>query len=83
MRPHRSIRQSLNAGGYDFPDTPSSAALTATDRFAMSFFAEKLRVVPLSTHLPLVDAIKRVTKDNLIDLIRFSNEQLSNLLAAS
>jgi len=74
-------KESLNAGGYDFPGhTEFLAALTNTDRFAMSFFAEKLRVVLLSTHLPLVDAIKRVKKDNLIDLIRFSSEQLSSLL---
>ena len=74
-------KESLNAGGYEFPGhTEFLAALTGTTRFAMSFFAEKLRVVLLSTHLPLVDAIKRVTQDNLIDLIRFSNDQLSNLL---
>ena len=74
-------KESLNAGGYNYPGhTEFLAALTGTKRFAMSFFADKLRVVLLSTHLPLVDAITRVTTSNLIDLITFSSEQLSNLL---
>ena len=74
-------KESLNAGGYDFPGhTEFLARLTGTETFAMSFFAEDLRVVLLSTHLSLVDAIKRVTKNNLVDLIRFADVQLSNLL---
>lgn len=74
-------KASLNAGGYNFPGhTEFLAELTGTKRFAMSFFADKLCVVLLSTHLSLTDAIMRVTKDNLVDLIRFANDQLSGLL---
>ena len=74
-------KKALNAGGYDFPGhTEFLASLTDTGEFAMSFFAEKLRVVLLSTHLSLTDAIGRVTKDNLVRLIGFSNAQLSGLL---
>lgn len=74
-------KRALNAGGYTFPGhTEFFAALTDTNDFAMSFFAEKLRVVLLSTHLPLTAAIKKVTKQNLIDLIEFSNVQISRLL---
>ena len=74
-------KRALNAGGYAFPGhTEFFAALTDTSDFAMSFFAEKLRVVLLSTHLPLTDAIKQVTKQNLIDLIEFSNAHISRLL---
>jgi 4-hydroxythreonine-4-phosphate dehydrogenase len=46
----------------------------------MSFFAGELRVVLLSTHLPLIKAIEKVTKDNLISLIMFAAEQLTRLL---
>ena len=50
-------KESLALGGYDFPGhTEFLANLTGTNDFAMSFFAEKLRVVLLSTHLPLSDA---------------------------
>jgi 4-hydroxythreonine-4-phosphate dehydrogenase len=74
-------KKALNAGGYNFPGhTEFLAELTDTKDFAMSFFADKLRVVLLSTHLSLVDAIKQVTKENLVHLISFSNEQLERLL---
>src|SRR4030095_476693 len=74
-------KKALNAGGYDFPGhTEFLAALTETQDFAMSFFAEKLRVVLLSTHLPLTEAIDRVRKDSLVRLIGFTNEQLGRLL---
>lgn len=74
-------KKALNAGGYDFPGhTEFLAGLTNTAEFAMSFFADKLRVVLLSTHLPLIAAIDLVRKDALVKLIDFSNAQLSRLL---
>jgi 4-hydroxythreonine-4-phosphate dehydrogenase len=74
-------KKALNAGGYDFPGhTEFLAELTGTREFAMSFFAEKLRVVLLSTHLPLADAIGLVKKDALVRLIEFSNREMSRLL---
>ena len=74
-------KKALNAGGYDFPGhTEFLAHLTETRDFAMSFFAEKLRVVLLSTHLPLTNAIGKVTRDNLIKLIQFSDLHLARLL---
>jgi 4-hydroxythreonine-4-phosphate dehydrogenase len=74
-------KKALNAGGYDFPGhTEFLASLTGTRDFAMSFFAEKLRVVLLSTHLPILDAIDLVRKDKLVDLITFTQTQMSGLL---
>ncbi len=74
-------KKALAMGGYDYPGhTEFLAALTETSEFAMSFFADKLRVVLLSTHLPLVAAIDRIRKDPLIDLIRFSNAEFRRLL---
>jgi 4-hydroxythreonine-4-phosphate dehydrogenase len=46
----------------------------------MSFFAEDLRVVLLSTHVSLRDAIELVKKEKLVDLIRFSHQEISRLL---
>ena len=54
--------------------------MTATKKFAMSFFAENLRVVLLSTHLPLLAAIDLIKKDRLIELIAFSDRELARLL---
>ncbi len=74
-------KKALVAGGYNFPGhTEFLAELTDTSDFAMSFFAEKLRVVLLSTHLPLTAAINKVTRSNLVNLIKFSNEWMSRLL---
>jgi 4-hydroxythreonine-4-phosphate dehydrogenase len=74
-------KKSLGLGGYDFPGhTEFIAALTDTKEFAMSFFADKLRVVLISTHLPLSLAIERVRTEPLVKLIEFTNRSLSNLL---
>jgi 4-phospho-D-threonate 3-dehydrogenase / 4-phospho-D-erythronate 3-dehydrogenase len=74
-------KKALLLGGYDFPGhTEMLAYLTNTKDFAMSFFAEKLRVVLLSTHLSLLDAIALVKKDKLVKLINFTHRELSKLL---
>ncbi|HLM00453.1 MAG TPA: 4-hydroxythreonine-4-phosphate dehydrogenase PdxA, partial [Pyrinomonadaceae bacterium] len=74
-------KKALALGGYDFPGhTEFLARLTGTKDFAMSFFAERLRVVLLSTHVSLVDAIKLVKKENLVHLILFTSRELEKLL---
>lgn len=74
-------KKAIALGGYDFPGhTEFLAHLTETGQFAMSFFADKLRVVLLSTHLSLLNAIALVKTDALVELISFSNKQLERLL---
>jgi 4-phospho-D-threonate 3-dehydrogenase / 4-phospho-D-erythronate 3-dehydrogenase len=74
-------KKALARGGYDFPGhTEFLADLTETKQFAMSFFAEDLRVVLLSTHLSLRDAIELVEKNALIDLIAFTDREMTRLL---
>jgi 4-phospho-D-threonate 3-dehydrogenase / 4-phospho-D-erythronate 3-dehydrogenase len=74
-------KKAIRLGGYDFPGhTEFLAELTGTEKFAMSFFAGNLRVVLLSTHLSLRDAVEFVKKENLIELIRFSDGALAKLL---
>lgn len=75
-------KKAIGLGGYDYPGhTEFLAELTGTEKFAMSFFGGDLRVVLLSTHLSLSDAIGLVTKDRLIDLIAFTSTELQKLLA--
>ncbi|HSU25129.1 MAG TPA: 4-hydroxythreonine-4-phosphate dehydrogenase PdxA, partial [Pyrinomonadaceae bacterium] len=60
-------KKALSLAGYKFPGhTEFLAHLTGTDRVGMSFFGGNLRVVLLSTHLSLIDAIKKVTTENLV-----------------
>ena len=74
-------KMAIKMGGYNYPGhTEYLAELTETKQFAMSFFADKLRVVLLSTHVSLIDAIKLVKKEKLIELIRFSHQEISKLL---
>ena len=74
-------KKAILLGGYNFPGhTEFLAELTGTPEFAMSFFAEKLRVVLLSTHVSLRHALELVKKDRLAKLIQFSDHQLSKLL---
>jgi len=74
-------KKALSLAGYEFPGhTEFLAHLTGTERVGMSFFGGELRVVLLSTHLALNEAIKLVTKTNLIELIKFSDKELNRLL---
>ena len=74
-------KKAIQMGGYDFPGhTEFLAFLTGTKEFAMSFFAGELRVVLLSTHLSLRNAIELVKKEKLIELIKFSHREISRLL---
>ncbi|MBA3631446.1 MAG: 4-hydroxythreonine-4-phosphate dehydrogenase PdxA [Acidobacteria bacterium] len=74
-------KKAIALGGYGFPGhTEFLAYLTDTREFAMSFFAEKLRVVLLSTHVSLREAIGLVKKEKLVELIKFSHREISRLL---
>ncbi len=74
-------KNALKLAGVDHPGhTEFLAALTNTREFAMSFFAEKLRVVLLSTHVSLRKAIDLVTLEALIKLIGFADRTLPALI---
>lgn len=74
-------KNALRLAGYDFPGhTEFFAHLSGTSHFAMSFFAGNLRVVLLSTHLPLRNALELVRRRPLAELIRFTDRELANLL---
>lgn len=74
-------KKAIALGGYNYPGhTEFLAELTDTKEFAMSFFADQLRVVLLSTHVALRDAIELVKKDKLVELIKFTHQTISTLL---
>jgi len=74
-------KNALKLAGYKYPGhTEFLAALTDTDDFAMSFFAEKLRVVLLSTHVSLKNAIDLVTTESLVKLIEFADRTLPDFI---
>ena len=70
-------KRSLFLGGYSFPGhTEFLASLTGTEEYAMGFVADNLRVVLLSTHVPLAEAIRLVTKDRIEKTIRLADREL-------
>lgn len=74
-------KKAIHLGGYDFPGhTEFLAELTGTKDYAMSFFAESLCVVLLSTHVSLRAAIELIKKDKLVELIKFTDREISKLL---
>jgi 4-hydroxythreonine-4-phosphate dehydrogenase len=75
-------KKAILLGGYDFPGhTEFLADLTGAKKVAMSFFGGDLRVVLLSTHISLRQAIEFVTRENLVDLIAFAARELERLLS--
>lgn len=74
-------KNALKLAEVPFPGhTEYLAALTDTKEFAMSFFAEKLRVVLLSTHVSLRRAIDLVTPESLVKLIEFADRTLPEFI---
>jgi 4-phospho-D-threonate 3-dehydrogenase / 4-phospho-D-erythronate 3-dehydrogenase len=70
-------KRALFLGGYSFPGhTEFLAHLTGTEEYAMAFVAANLRIVLLSTHVPLSVAIQMVEKDRLVRVINLTYREL-------
>jgi 4-phospho-D-threonate 3-dehydrogenase / 4-phospho-D-erythronate 3-dehydrogenase len=70
-------KRALFLGGYSFPGhTEFLAHLTGSEEYAMAFVAANLRIVLLSTHVPLVEAIRMVERDRMIRTINLTQREL-------
>jgi 4-hydroxythreonine-4-phosphate dehydrogenase len=70
-------KRALFLGGYSFPGhTEFLAQLTRTEDYAMGFVAANLRVVLISTHVPLSEAIRLVTRERIEKTIRLADQEL-------
>jgi 4-hydroxythreonine-4-phosphate dehydrogenase len=70
-------KRALFLGGYSFPGhTEFLAALTGAEEYAMGFMAANLRVVLLSTHVPLSEAIRLVRRERIEKTIRLADREL-------
>jgi 4-hydroxythreonine-4-phosphate dehydrogenase len=70
-------KRALFLGGYSFPGhTEFLAHLTRSEEYAMAFVAANLRIVLLSTHVPLSEAIRMVERDRLVKVINLTNREL-------
>ncbi len=70
-------KRALFLGGYSFPGhTEFLAHLTGTEDYAMGFVAANLRIVLISTHVPLSEAIRLVVRDRIIQTIALTHREL-------
>ncbi|HEV2860721.1 MAG TPA: 4-hydroxythreonine-4-phosphate dehydrogenase PdxA [Pyrinomonadaceae bacterium] len=70
-------KRALFLGGYSFPGhTEFLAHLTGAEDCAMAFVAANLRIVLISTHVPLAQAIRLVEKDRIVRVVRLTNREL-------
>ncbi|MFN2454207.1 MAG: 4-hydroxythreonine-4-phosphate dehydrogenase PdxA [Pyrinomonadaceae bacterium] len=70
-------KRALFLGGYGFPGhTEFLAHLTNTEEYAMAFVAANLRIVLLSTHVPLSEAIRLVERDRFVRVINLAHREL-------
>ena len=70
-------KRALFLGGYSFPGhTEFFASLTGTEEYAMGFVAANLRVVLLSTHVPLSEAIRLVRRERIEQTTRLADREL-------
>jgi 4-hydroxythreonine-4-phosphate dehydrogenase len=70
-------KRALFLGGYGFPGhTEFLAHLTATEDYAMGFVAANLRVILISTHVPLSEAIRLVRRERFEKTIRLADHEL-------
>ena len=67
-------KRALFLGGYSFPGhTEFLAQLTGTEEYAMAFVASNLRIVLISTHVPLAEAIRMVERDRIVRIARLTH----------
>ncbi len=70
-------KRSLQMGGYDFPGhTEFLAHLSNAREYAMAFVAGNLRIVLLSTHVSLADALKLIRRERIARTIKFTHREL-------
>ncbi|PYS50194.1 MAG: 4-hydroxythreonine-4-phosphate dehydrogenase PdxA [Acidobacteria bacterium] len=70
-------KRALFLGGYSFPGhTEFLAHLTSTEEYAMAFVAANLRIVLISTHVPLAEAIRMVERDRIVRVVILTHREL-------
>src|SRR5205807_8835686 len=70
-------KRALFLGGYSFPGhTEFLAHLTGIDDYAMGFIAANLRIVLISPHVPLSEAIRLVRRERFEKTIRLADHEL-------
>lgn len=70
-------KEALHKGGHMYPGhTEILGALTGTKEYAMMLTAPGLRVIHVTTHIGLLDAVRKITPERVYRVIRLAHETL-------
>ena len=73
-------KEAMHLGGHKYPGhTEILTELTGTRDFAMMLVASELRVIHVSTHVSLREAIDRVSKERVLTVIHLARDALSKI----
>jgi len=73
-------KEAIQKAGYNFAGhTEIFAHYTNTSRYAMMLADEGFRVVHVNTHVSMLEAIERITKDRIIDVIKLADAALKKM----
>jgi 4-hydroxythreonine-4-phosphate dehydrogenase len=73
-------KEALGMAGYDYPGhTEILAERTRTEEFAMAFVAQSLRVILVTTHVPLRKACDLINKVSVFKTIKLANLLMQKL----
>jgi 4-hydroxythreonine-4-phosphate dehydrogenase len=77
-------KQAINSAGYSFSGhTELLAHLTQSPSVAMMFIGSKWKVVLVTTHLPLQEVSRWITRDRILIIIRLTEEGLKKYFGIS
>ncbi|SDQ17964.1 4-hydroxythreonine-4-phosphate dehydrogenase PdxA [Virgibacillus salinus] len=72
-------KEALHKGGHIYPGhTEILAELTGTKDFSMMLSSPKLKVIHVTTHVGLIDAINMINPERVYKVIRLAHETLTN-----
>ena len=73
-------KEAMHLGGYRYPGhTEILAELTGTQDYAMMLVTPELKVIHVSTHVALREAVERATEERELAVIRLAHESLLKL----
>ncbi|UCD73715.1 MAG: 4-hydroxythreonine-4-phosphate dehydrogenase PdxA [Candidatus Bathyarchaeota archaeon] len=73
-------KEALNKGGHYYQGhTEILAKLTETKRYAMMLIAEELKVVHVTTHIPLGKVAEQITKKRVMETIELADQAMKTL----
>jgi len=70
-------KEALHKGGHQYPGhTEILAELTNTKRYAMLLSAPNLKVIHVTTHIGIIDAIQQINPDRIYETIKIADSTL-------